>query len=537
MTLASWYLVTLEDADEKSRAAGITYLVASQIGTVCLLALLRAARRPCRSRSGDGRAGFRPLRRTSRGVRPPRPSSSPWSASAPRPASCPLHVWLPEAHPAAPSPRLRAHERRHDQDGDLRARPHPPDPRAAAGVVGLDAARRSGSSPACSACSSPWRSTTSSACSPTTASRTSGIIASASGSGSLGATPAHRPRGRCSGFAGALLHVLNHALFKGLLFLGAGSVLHATGTREIDRLGGLLQAHARHRGRRSSSGAVAICGLPPLNGFVSEFLVLSAARCARSSPPAPRDVLAGAAAPSVRSRSSAGSPRPASPRPSASSSSASRGRADADRARGAGAGDASPRWSASPRAASASACWAVHAVRLVSAPRRSLAGLEPRMPPRCSRRRVRPSSRAALIAASGRAAGLAVLAAVSLRSCCSRREVGTPSPGTAATRRRPPGCSTPRPRSPRPCSACSAGCSRPRRASAAPQDLFPADRPVRHRTTSTPSSIASCGPRSRPSGAIAALLRRLQHGRLQLVRALHRARAGRAARLEAGVTA
>lgn len=74
------------------------------------------------------------------------------------------------------------------------------------------------------------------------------------------------------GLGGALLHVLNHALFKSLLFLGAGAVIHEAGTREIDRLGGL--------GRRMPwtaalflTGAVAICGLPPLNGFVSELLV------------------------------------------------------------------------------------------------------------------------------------------------------------------------------------------------------------------------------------------------------------------------
>lgn len=74
------------------------------------------------------------------------------------------------------------------------------------------------------------------------------------------------------GLGGALLHVLNHALFKSLLFLGAGAVIHGAGTREIDRLGGL--------GRRMPwtsalflTGAVAICGLPPLNGFVSELLV------------------------------------------------------------------------------------------------------------------------------------------------------------------------------------------------------------------------------------------------------------------------
>ncbi len=74
------------------------------------------------------------------------------------------------------------------------------------------------------------------------------------------------------GLAGALLHVLNHATFKALLFLGAGSVIHAVATREIDRMGGLL----RHMPWTTLSfliGAVAICGLPPLNGFVSEFLI------------------------------------------------------------------------------------------------------------------------------------------------------------------------------------------------------------------------------------------------------------------------
>jgi hydrogenase-4 component B len=76
------------------------------------------------------------------------------------------------------------------------------------------------------------------------------------------------------GLAGALLHVWNHALFKALLFLGAGAVIQATGTREIDRLGGLgktmpITAFC------FLVGAIAICGLPPLNGFVSEFLIYS----------------------------------------------------------------------------------------------------------------------------------------------------------------------------------------------------------------------------------------------------------------------
>jgi hydrogenase-4 component B len=72
--------------------------------------------------------------------------------------------------------------------------------------------------------------------------------------------------------AGALLHVWNHGLFKALLFLGSGSVLHATGTREMSRLGGLWRGMP-WTASLFALGATAIAGLPPLNGFVSEWLV------------------------------------------------------------------------------------------------------------------------------------------------------------------------------------------------------------------------------------------------------------------------
>jgi len=74
------------------------------------------------------------------------------------------------------------------------------------------------------------------------------------------------------GMSGALLHVLNHALFKALLFLGAGSVIHATGTREMDLMGGVGR-RLPYTALLFGVGAVAICGLPPLNGFVSELLI------------------------------------------------------------------------------------------------------------------------------------------------------------------------------------------------------------------------------------------------------------------------
>jgi len=73
--------------------------------------------------------------------------------------------------------------------------------------------------------------------------------------------------------AAALLHTLNHAVFKSLLFLGAGAFERAAGSLEIDRLGGLL-GRMPWTGGAFLVGAMAIAGLPPLNGFASEWLTL-----------------------------------------------------------------------------------------------------------------------------------------------------------------------------------------------------------------------------------------------------------------------
>lgn len=75
--------------------------------------------------------------------------------------------------------------------------------------------------------------------------------------------------------AAALLHTLNHAVFKALLFLGAGSFERSVGSLELDRLGGLLR-RMPWTGAAFLVGAMAIAGLPPLNGFASEWLVLQA---------------------------------------------------------------------------------------------------------------------------------------------------------------------------------------------------------------------------------------------------------------------
>jgi hydrogenase-4 component B len=98
-----------------------------------------------------------------------------------------------------------------------------------------------------------------------------GIIGMGIGLGAIG-LGLHNPVLVLLGFAGGLLHVLNHSLFKSLLFYSTGSVYLKYHTRTIDDLGGVI-----HRMPKTAfiflAGAVAICGLPPLNGFISELLI------------------------------------------------------------------------------------------------------------------------------------------------------------------------------------------------------------------------------------------------------------------------
>jgi NADH:ubiquinone oxidoreductase subunit 5 (subunit L)/multisubunit Na+/H+ antiporter MnhA subunit len=98
-----------------------------------------------------------------------------------------------------------------------------------------------------------------------------GLILLALGIGLVGVC---RGDGRMAalGLLGGLFHVWNHVLMKGLMFLSAGSIVHGTGTRDLERMGGLMK-----RMPATSAlmvfGAVAISGLPPLNGFASEWLI------------------------------------------------------------------------------------------------------------------------------------------------------------------------------------------------------------------------------------------------------------------------
>ncbi len=266
MSLASFFLVTFENEREDVRRAGMTYLIASHLGVVLLFVLFAVLGR------GAGTYDFDTF----------------VAASAPaaglanicfllalvgfgtKAGFWPVHIWLPDAHPAAPShvsALMSGVMIKMGIYGLLRTLTFlgPPPAWWGAFVVGVGAI--SGVAGVLHALAQhdlkrllAYHSV-----------ENIGIIALGIGLGLLG-----QSQGNASvaflGYAGGLLHVLNHGLFKGLLFMGAGSVLHGTGTRDIETLGGLYRPMPT-TAATFLVGSVAICGLPPLNGFVSEWLI------------------------------------------------------------------------------------------------------------------------------------------------------------------------------------------------------------------------------------------------------------------------
>jgi len=266
MSLASYFLVTFDDEDEKVREAGMTYLVATHLGTAFLLAFFVLLGQPA------GALDFDALART---------GGPAWATGSAlfllafvgfgaKAGFMPLHVWLPEAHPAAPShvsAVMSGVMVKVGIYGLVRALTLLPTAPAWWGWLMIGVGIVSGTWGVLFALAQQdlkrllAYSTVENV----------GIIALGLGIGLLGAS-SHAPVVAVLGFSGALLHVVNHALFKGLLFLGAGAVAHATGTRNLDLLGGLSKRMPWLAGA-FTVGAVAIVGLPPLNGFASEFLI------------------------------------------------------------------------------------------------------------------------------------------------------------------------------------------------------------------------------------------------------------------------
>jgi hydrogenase-4 component B len=99
-----------------------------------------------------------------------------------------------------------------------------------------------------------------------------GIVVAGAGAGMVFIAAAH-PALASIAFLAALYHLINHSLYKTLLFIGVGAVEARTGTRDMDRLGGLGKVMPL-AAAGFLAGTLAIAGLPPLNGFVSEWLTL-----------------------------------------------------------------------------------------------------------------------------------------------------------------------------------------------------------------------------------------------------------------------
>ncbi|HVP67563.1 MAG TPA: proton-conducting transporter membrane subunit [Anaeromyxobacteraceae bacterium] len=263
MAVAGFALVRTEDQRPEALRAGWVYLAAAHVGTFALFALFCAvggARgsfdfADWRGLPAAGGGGLYALALVAFGLKA---------------GLVPLHFWLPGAHAAAPShvsALMSGVLLKTGIYGLLRTTGFFDAPPASWGLVLLALGAVSGVLGVAIALAQhdvkrllAYHSV-----------ENIGIIAMGAGVALVG-----RARGDAVlvtlGLGGALLHVVNHALFKSLLFFGAGSVQRATGTRDIERMGGLARPMP-FTALFFLVGAAAISGLPPLNGFVSEWLV------------------------------------------------------------------------------------------------------------------------------------------------------------------------------------------------------------------------------------------------------------------------
>lgn len=258
--ICAYFLITLEKRKPEVRKAGWLYLAASHAGTIGLFAFFTMLA----ARTGSWDLG--PMRE--------RADLAPlfWLVLfgfGVKAGIFSLHVWLPSAHANAPShvsAILSAVAIKMGIYGIVRFSGWLPVPPAAGWmVIGLGAA--SALLGIVFALAQNDFKRLLAYCSVENV----GVILVGLGAALLARSDGDAPWGRLA-LAGAMLHVWNHGAFKSLLFFGAGSVLHATGTREMTRLGGLWKSMPWTAGL-FAVGAIAVSGLPPLNGFVSEWMI------------------------------------------------------------------------------------------------------------------------------------------------------------------------------------------------------------------------------------------------------------------------
>ncbi len=266
MALCSFFLVTFEHEERSVQRAGWIYLAATHIGTAFIIVLFLMFGRVCGSLDFNAFLAARGHLGSAADILFVLAVIG-FGAKA---GFVPFHIWLPEAHPAAPSPVSAVMSGvmiKTGIYGIVRTLTFLGAPHIWWGWLLVAIGLVSGIPGVLMALAQhdlkrllAYHSV-----------ENIGIIALGLGLGVLGIA-LKMPALAVLGFGGGLLHVVNHALFKGLLFMGAGSVQHGAGTREIDLLGGLVK-RMPWTGATFLIGAVAICGLPPLNGFVSEFLI------------------------------------------------------------------------------------------------------------------------------------------------------------------------------------------------------------------------------------------------------------------------
>ncbi|VGO20614.1 proton-conducting transporter transmembrane domain-containing protein [Pontiella sulfatireligans] len=265
MAMAAFFLAGAEDEKAEVRRAGWTYLVATHAGTICLLALFALLRQVsggfALSTVVDGSlttgiaATLFVLTIIGFGFKA---------------GLMPLHVWLPGAHANAPShvsAVMSGVMLKMGIYGILRVLTLLPVTElwngevvlglgAITGILGIVFAIAQNDIKRLMAYSSI---------------ENIGIITMGIGLALIGRA-LHRADFVLLGLGGALLHVWNHSLFKSLIFLNSGAIMHAVHTRDMNRMGGLAKSMPVTAGL-FLFGAVAICGLPPLNGFASEWLI------------------------------------------------------------------------------------------------------------------------------------------------------------------------------------------------------------------------------------------------------------------------
>jgi hydrogenase-4 component B len=271
MAVSAFCLVVFEHEKEETRAAGVVYLIMSHAGTVMILAafLLLASF----AGSGDF-AGFHQLA----SKLPPAEQGAVFllffAGFGVKAGIVPLHIWLPDAHPVAPSNVSAL------MSGIV----------IKCGIYGMTRVFFDFYGPP-----PLWSGTVVLAVGVVTALvgvlyalqehdlkrllayhsiENIGIIVMGFGAALMFRT-LHHPVLAAIAIVGALYHTLNHAIFKGLLFLAAGSVVQSVRTRNMEEMGGLIR---RMPGTALFFliGAIAISGLPPLNGFVSEWITYQA---------------------------------------------------------------------------------------------------------------------------------------------------------------------------------------------------------------------------------------------------------------------